>query len=182
MKKISITLLLIATLFAGFTGCKEVSKLTQVRLPYSTQFTIPEIPVIMNSPIPVVSPAIPTNIETTLEGLGFKMDLVERIEIEKFDMELNAPADGDLNFFNTIQIYIEAEGLEKVLLAEKTVEESASKLSKVSLDCKNINLLDYFKNPEITLSATVTTDKLVTREHTIDAKSVFMVDVKVLGL
>ncbi len=181
MKKISL-LLLSMVLLIGITGCKKISKLTQVRIPYSTQITVPGNLPILQTPMPIATPAIPTNTESTLKNMGYNLDMVERIEIEKFDLELNTPEDGDLNFFNTIQVYIKADGLEEVLLAEKAVPESETKLTKVTLDCENTDLLEYFKKPEFTLRAMVSTDRIVTQEHIIDVKSVFMVDVKFLGL
>lgn len=183
MKKISSIFILTLTILFVFTGCKEAaSKLTQIRIPYSTQFTLPANLPIINTPYPVAAPTIPINTEATLKAMGYKMDLVERFEIEKIEMELNSPDDGDLNFFKSIQIFIEAPGLDRVLIAEKTIPDSETKLTKIDLDCKKINLLEYFKKDEITLSASLTTDQVIMREHVIDAKLGFMVDVKVLGL
>lgn len=182
MKKISITVVLITTFLIVFLGCKEASKQTQTTIPYSTKFTVPNDLPEINTPYPIVSLTIPTNTETTLQNKGYKLNMVERIELEKINLVLNSPTDGDLGFFRAIQIYAEADGLEKVLLAEKTIENSTKKLTEISLDCKKINLLGFFKQPEIMLTALVTTDQKVTHEYTIDVISVCMADIKVFGL
>lgn len=186
MKK-NFLLFLSIILLIGISGCNKVSEITEelkevkipVKIPYSTQLTLPDSLPILENPIPIATPS--TDTESALKNLGHNLNKVERIEIEKFDLVLNAPEGGDLNFFNTIQIFIVAEGLDEVLLAEKTVPESEAQLAQISLDCKNTDILAYFKKPEFTLRALVTTDRVVTEKYVIDAKSVFRVDVKILG-
>lgn len=185
MKKISLLILLIASIFIGFTECKQMSRFSHLTIPLSntSQFPIPGNLPIINTPYSIASlPATITDIEAALTERGYKVEMVERVEVQSLDLVLHTPEDGDLSFFKTIQVYIEADGLEKVLLAEKTILESTTRLTEISLDCKKINLSDYLQKEGVKLSADITTKQEVIREHVIDVNSELKIDVKVLDL
>lgn len=165
-----------------FSGCKKASDLTKVRMPYSTQITVPDQLPLVNIPYPFSTPPIPTKTETVLKNEGYNLSLVEKIYLDKLDLVLNSPSGGNIDFLKTIKIYIEADGLPKTLIAQKDVPDSPTNITKVSLDCIQTDLLEYFKKSEVIISSEVTTDKTVFGEHKIDINSVFLIDVNVLGL
>ncbi|VBB46905.1 conserved hypothetical protein [uncultured Paludibacter sp.] len=174
----------IFALFAiGLTGCKELSKLTIIKLPYSVEIVIPDNLPILASPTPIETPEVQTNTETSLGNQGYNLNMVEKVSLEKFELVIKSPSDGDLNFFKSIKIYIAAEGLPETLVAEKDVPDSdGTRLTTITLNCKDVDLKDYFLKDKITFKTTVTTDAIVSPEYKLDAKSVFAVDLDVLGL
>lgn len=185
MRKISLVILLITSIIIGFTECKQMSRFSHLTIPFSntSQFTIPDNLPIIKTPYPITSlPASITDIEAALTDMGYKVEMVEKIEVQSLDLVLNTPEDGDLSFFETIHVYIEADGLEKVLLADKTIPESTTRLTEISLDCKKINLADYLQKEGVNLSADITTKQEVIGEHVIDVNSELKADVKVLDL
>ncbi|MHB9055501.1 MAG: hypothetical protein ACYC2P_05025 [Paludibacteraceae bacterium] len=180
MKKKSL-IAIIALVFI-FTGCKKASELTQIRMPYTSQVTIPDQTPVLNIPYPVSTPPITTNTESVIQNSGSNINLVDRIYLEKLDLVLNKPSGGNLDFLDNIKIYIEADGLAKTLIAQKAVPKSPTNVTTISLDCIDVDLLEYFKKSEVKITSEITTDGVVVGEHVIDIKSVFMIDLNILGL
>lgn len=179
-KSFGIALLVLVVVFTN--GCKKASELTQIRMPCTAQITVPDQVPIIGTPYPFSTPPIPTKTETVLKNEGYNLNLVEKISLEKLDLVLNSPSGGNLDFLNTIKIYIEADGLPKVLMAQKVVPGSPTNITSVSLDCEDVDLKEYFKKSEVKITSEVTIDKTVFGEHVIDINSVFLIDVNILGL
>lgn len=176
------TLFLIPILLFILNGCEKLSKLTQITVPYSSQITVPASTNLITVPYPFSTPPITTNTETTMKNNGFTMSLIQKVSLKKIDIVLNSPSDGNLDYLNEIKIYIEADGLQKTLIAQKNVPSSPSGLTNLSLDCVDTDLKDFFKKDSFKITTEITTDKIIVKDQKIDINCNFMIDVNVLGL
>lgn len=177
MKNLSyIPVLFIATIFFS---CKKVDKLTQFEMEYNETFVIPST-VGIDLPFNVMSPDITTNSQSTFEVNDTKKDLIEQIMLTQLDLTLTGPSNSDFSFLNEVRIYISAEGLDEVELASKTdIPDNIGK--ELSLDPSGADFQEYIKQDQFDLRLYTVTDQIITSDHTLDMKSVFFVDAKVLG-
>lgn len=171
-------LMLILAFIITSQGCDKLKKLTQFRVNYSTDFSIPSS-IIVNVPISLPSPDINTNSSQTFANNNTSAELIESVKLEEMKLTISSPAGEDFSFLKDIQIYLSADNLPEILIAEKLNINSTS--SELFLDIKNQELKEYLKKDKIVLRSKAVTDEIITQTIQIKADSRFFVDAKILG-
>jgi len=161
-------------------SCEKLSELTQFDLTYHTEVTIPaSIPV--NVPFDIVTPEITTNIEEEFESYNTHKDLIEEIALKELELTITDPADADFDFLNSIEVSIEADDLpEKTIAWKDNIPEDG--LKSLTLDVSGEDIKDYLFADSFKLKISTKTDQVLSEDVTIDVKTVFHVDAKILGL
>ncbi len=181
MRKKGLIILLLAGMSTLFS-CKQIDKLTQFDLDYTTNVTIKSAAIInLNTPFNFYTPAIKTNSNSELEVNDSRKDLVEQIKVKSLKMKVTSPAGGNFDFLKSIKIYISAEDLEEKLIAWKTdLKDDGS--TTITLDTSDDNLKDYILKDSFKLRTETVTDQILTQDTDIEIDAVFWVDAKILGV
>jgi len=177
MKKLT---LLISIIMLTYGSCKEIDKLTHFNMDYSSEITI-EPTFIIDLPINIWTPDIPTNSETTFENNDTRTDLIEKIILTHLNMTITSPSTQSFNFLKTIEVYIDAEGLDEKKMAW-LVEIPKTGLKTITLEITDDDLKDYIKKDEYKLRTHTVTRELISTSTDIEIKSSFFVDANILGI
>ncbi len=176
MKKLMIPIILTIIVLSA---CKEVDKLTQFHFNINNEFKIPGSPIA--SPIDIITPPLATETETIFEQNNTSADLIESISLSEMILSINSPASGDFSFLNDVEIYLNADGLDEVLIAEiHDIPDNVG--DSLIMETTGADLREYLIQPEISLRLKTVTDKITTQEYTIQSMLRFFVDAKILGV
>lgn len=162
------------------TACDSLDELTMFSLDYTTQYTI-ESSTGLSLPFSVFTPEVTTNAESQFENNDTRRDLIESIILTDLTLTITTPEEGNFNFLNQIEIFIQTEDLPELLIASKTdIPENGS--TQLMLDATGDELKEYIKKDSYTLKVTSVTDGTINSDHIIDINTVFAVDAKILEL
>ena len=163
-----------------FTACDKIDELTKFDMEYSQRATIPSSTGI-NLPFDVFTPEMETNSESTFAVNDTRKDLIEEIKLTDLELVMISPEEADFSFLNYIEVYISADGLEEILIANlDEVPEDAGNV--ITLDTSDTDLKEYIKKDEFSLRLNTVTDELMSTDHELEVNSTFFVDAKILGL
>lgn len=163
-----------------FTACDKIDELTKFDMEYSQRATIPSSTGI-NLPFDVFTPEMETNSESTFAVNDTRKDLIEEIKLTDLELVIISPEEADFSFLNSIEVYISADGLEEILIANlDEVPEDAGNV--ITLDTSDTDLKEYIKKDEFSLRLNTVTDELMSTDHELEVNSTFFVDAKILGL
>ncbi|MGB2761090.1 hypothetical protein [Maribacter stanieri] len=163
-----------------FTACDKIDELTKFDMEYSQRATIPSSTGI-NLPFDVFTPEMETNSESTFAVNDTRKDLIEEIKLTDLELVMISPEEADFSFLNSIEVYISADGLEEILIANlDEVPEDAGNV--ITLDTSDTDLKEYIKKDEFSLRLNTVTDELMSTDHELEVNSTFFVDAKILGL
>ncbi len=178
--------LIIATLAILTASCSLIDKLddlTKFDLPYDTSFSIEasvELPLPAGKELSIPTPPVSTNSETQFEVNKTAKNLIEEIKLKELSLTVTAPEDGNFDFITSIDLYINAEGLDELKIASATDIPKGS--SVIDLTVEDVDLTPYITGNEISFKATTVTGEVVTQSIDINLHSVFHVDAKILGI
>jgi hypothetical protein len=176
MKRIMILFLMVFAL----SQCDQLNELTKFDVDYNTSITISSSDGI-NVPFEIATPEITTNSESEFAMNDTRVDLVQEITLSHLTMVITSPANGNFDFLNAIEIYIDAEGLgEKKVAWKDDIPETIGDV--LELETSDIDLKEYIKKDAFKLRVKTTTDKLISEDNDIEIQSVFRVDAKILGI
>lgn len=173
-------MLLVALVAFLFSACDQVDKLTQFKLDYTTEATIPgtaglNVPIVMNTPDRT------TNSEQQFSINDTRKDMIEEIYLDEVTLTLKSPSGEDFSFLEEITIFIKADGLpEKELATKKPVPANTGNV--LTLDVSRVDAQEYIKQEEFSLRVEATVDEVIQQDHTFDIYTRFFVDAKVLGV
>jgi hypothetical protein len=174
----NVLVIMLAVLALG--SCKKLKQLTVFEAKYDVDLVIPANSLI-NIPISVLSPDMNTNIKETVEANDSRIDKLESVKIKSITLLVTSPSGKTFSFLKDAEIYLGADGMPEVLIAVKqNIPNSVG--SELQLDVTDTELLNYIKKDKITFRANVTTDEVLTQNVNIKAKTVFLLDAKILGL
>ena len=163
-----------------FNACDKIDELTKFDMEYSQRATIPSSTGI-NLPFDVFTPEMETNSESTFAVNDTRKDLIEEIKLTDLELVMISPEEADFSFLNSIEVYISADGLEEILIANlDEVPEDAGNV--ITLDTSDTDLKEYIKKDEFSLRLNTVTDELMSTDHELEVNSTFFVDAKILGL
>ena len=162
-----------------FIACDKVDELTKFNLEYDSSVTIPASAGV-DLPFDVFTPEMETNSESQFEVNDTRKDLIEEIKLTELQLTVASPEGEDFSFLNSIEVYISAEGLEEIKIAEEQVAEDAGNV--LDVDVLDRDLKEYIKKDNFNLRLNTVTDEVLKSNHEIDVKSTFFVDAKILGL
>lgn len=176
MKRIMILFLMVFAL----SQCDQLNELTKFDVDYDTSITVSSS-LGINVPFEIATPEITTNSESEFAMNDTRVDLVQEITLSHLTMVITSPANGNFDFLNAIEIYIDADGLsEKKVAWKDNIPETIGDV--LELETSDIDLKEYIKKDAFQLRVKTTTDKLISEDHNIEIQSVFRVDAKILGI
>lgn len=173
---------LFAVMLFAFTliSCDSLSKFTQFEMPFTSSVTISKSTPI-NLPFNLPTPEIKTNSSTFFSTNNINTDLIDAIYLKKLDLTVTSPTNGNFNFLKSIEVYIAADSLPDTKIASlNNIPNNAA--MPLSLTVEQEDLKQFIMKDKFSLKVKTTTDEILTSDHEIDIKSVFRIDVKVLGL
>lgn len=170
----------IFVLFIIIAACDKVDELTKFNVEYISSVTIPSSTVI-DLPLEVFTPDMETNSDSEFEVNDTRKDLIEEIKLTELVLKITSPDNADFSFLESLDVYIFAEGLDEMKIASKEVIDTNAG-DTLDLDVLDIDLKEYIKKDKFNLRINTVTDEAITSEHTIDVKSTFFVDAKILGI
>ncbi len=170
----------VLVLLLTFCSCDKVDELTKFDIDYDTSVVIASAANI-NLPFDVVTPDVETNSESEFAVNDTRKDLIEEIKLKSLRLELASPEDADFSFLESVEIFISAEDLPELQVAS-IVEVPMDAGTVIELDTSDDDLKDYIKKDRFSLRLNTVTDEVLTEDHTIDVKSIFFVDAKILGI
>lgn len=144
MKKIAIFSFMVA--FIGFClSCKkkEVDKLTEFDINYSTNLTIPSASIAINSPttsVEFVTPNVPTQQSAKFSAEGTTKSLIDEIKMTKFDISVSGSG-ATLDFLKSMTVYIKAANVGEQVIASKSSFPAGATFA--SMDLQNVNIKNY---------------------------------------
>lgn len=175
MKKLFLTLILIATVFCS---CEELGKLTQFTLPLSTKVTVPKV--LVAGALDISTPVIVTKIDSFMIKNNIEESSIQKITLKSLDLKVNTPIGANFNFLKTINIYL-VDGATKVKVASLSpVPENAS--TSISLNVESVDLKQYILKDSFVLKFEVESDATTSTETEVEVSPKFAIDLKVLGM
>ncbi len=177
---LKFTSLLFFIAIAAFS-CKNLLEdlPTTFKIPYTTTFTIPANTTI-NIPINISTPDIITNSASTFETNKTSTDLIKKVSLSIFDLEIINPTTGNFNFLKDITVYISADGVSEQKIASK-LNMANDNVKKISLELSAIDLKQYLIKDKIKLRVEATTDELITQDYQLKTDMELTVDANILN-
>jgi len=172
--------LLLIAIIITYGSCKEIDKLTHFNMDYTSNITI-ESTFFIDIPFDIWTPDIPTNSETTFENNDTRTDLIEEITLTNLSMNITSPNTQTFDFLKTIEVYIDAEGIDEKKIAW-LIDIPQTGLTTIILEITDDDLKDYIKKDEYKLRTHTVTRQLISKSTDIEIKSSFFVDAKILGI
>ena len=177
MKKFLLSLFIT---FAIITSCSVIDELTKFDLDYQTNYSVSSTTLI-NTPFSLDTPDVSTESESSFESNNTQKDLIESIKLKTIKMTIDSPEDGDFNFLKEIYVYINADGIEEIEIANSIDLENTNS-SVIELDVLDQELKEYIKEDSFNLRIRTTTDETINETHNIIIDTKFRVDAKILGV
>ncbi|MBI1184367.1 hypothetical protein GC194_08855 [bacterium] len=165
-------------IFSGSCGDK-LHKYTQFTIDYSSSFVVPSNSG-LSLPLDFYTPETETNSEQEFAVNNTRKDLLEKVNVKSIKLKITSPDGQTFGFLNDVYIYLKADGLDEVLVAQR--ENIPSDVgSTLDLNVMDQDLQEYIKKDKFTLRAKTITDKVTNRDVAIQINTQFFVDAKVLG-
>jgi hypothetical protein len=173
--------LLLLVLITGFINCDKIDRLfTHFEIQNESEFTVASTTII-NSPISFDTPDVTTNSSSEFSNNNTNADLVESVKLKSLILSIISPSDADFNFLKSVRIYISADGLEEVELANLEDIENDN-LSILNMNTTGVELREYVKRDSYSLRVSTITDETIAQDHQIKANAIFNVDAEILGI
>ena len=169
-------------LFAlSISSCKKFDKKTQFDITIENEVEIPSI-IGVNLPFNLPTTSINTEINQQLELKNKKKKKIEKIYLTDLELIVLSPSGKNLNFLKGIKVYLSADGLDEILVAEaEDLPNTNSQDLKIPTH-SDLDLTNYVKKDTVNLRVEVTTDETIFQKVKLNVKSTFWVDAKVLGI
>ena len=166
--------------FIMLLSCDKLDELTKFDIEYKSNVTIPSTTGI-DLPFDVLTPDMETNSDSEFEVNDTRKDLIEDIRLTELILKITSPDDADFSFLESIVIYISADDLDEIKIAEE-VEVNPNTGITLDVDVIDVDLQEYIKKDKFKLRLETVTDEAINRDHEIEVNSTFFVDAKILGL
>ncbi|MBU2937991.1 hypothetical protein KO494_00425 [Lacinutrix sp. C3R15] len=177
MKK---NLLVLCCAFALLFSCNVVDDLTKFDLDYQTNYSIPPTTLI-NSPFNILTPDVTTESESSFENNDTRKDLIESIKLKTIKLTIDTPESGNFNFLKEVHVYIDAEDIEEVEIANIYDLENTNSQT-LDLDINDQELKEYIKKDRFNLRIQTITDETISETYDIIIDTKFRVDAEILGV
>ncbi len=175
MKKLLILLMLFSF---NLFSCEKIDNLTQFHINYDINLYVPDsLPVDTLVHLEQSSIAI---LPEDFEANTTTKDLLEKVELTEVKIKIN-DSTANFDFLTDIELYIEATDLPKVRIAwSNDIADGIG--DELELETLNDNIMDYFKQDKISISADIKADQELSKTIPVNIYFDFLVDAKILGL
>ena len=160
------------------SSCKKVNELLTFQVGYTSKVTFTPSSAI-NLPFDLFTPDITTNSETEFSSRKTNKDLIDKITVTEMKLTITSPSDQRFDFLSSVEVYIRADGLGELKVAESTnIPDNIGNV--LTLTVAGNDLAPYVKKDKFTLRVKTVSDKTVSRQVNVDITSQFEVKAKVL--
>lgn len=172
-------ILLVTGLFVLIlSACEKLNDLTSFNLDAQTSFTIPGAQTGIGEILSIPRMQVQTSSEQTFKNNNTRADLVKEVYLNKLNLTITAPEQGNFDFLDDIKIYIKAEGEEEVLLASRqNIPEEG--ITQLELETSGAELSPYIKAESYSLRTDATTDKVIDYDMEVQVDMTFRVTARV---
>ncbi len=178
MKK-TINFITICSIIAFGLSCKkkDIDKLTEFDINYSTNLTIPSASITVTTPTTSVefnTPNVPTQQSTKFNAEGTAQSLIDEIKMTKFDLSVLGSG-ANLDFLKSITVYIRAANVGEQIIATKA--NIPAGLTSISVDLQDVNIKNYIFQDNIQFrvlaifDASAATDQTLKMDETVRVKA-----------
>lgn len=179
MNRLSLLFVLLTVVFSS-SSCEKIDEWTHFTKSFDEDFTMPAIPVIIDTPIPIPY-VVETNSADTFEQYNTSPDLIEEVNLTEASLQIVMPNDASFSFLKSVKFYLEADGLKKVLIASKE-NVPVDVGQTLDLEIVEQDLSAFLVKEEITIILEVATDEVVAQEIDMKLHVSFLIDAKILGV
>ena len=169
MRKLFMLLVCLPILLVN---CKKDLVAVNFKMNFDTDFTI-ESGSLVDIPFNIFTPDVTTNSEAQFEENDTRKDKVTEIKLNFLDLEITNPGSATFSFLKHIYIYINADGLDEVLLASK--ENIDNNTRTLILDIEDVNFAEHIKKDKFTLRVKTVTDQVLGQDVDVHADMQFAV-------
>jgi hypothetical protein len=169
--------------FIGFSlSCKkkEVDKLTEFDINYTTNLTIPSASITVTTPttsVEFTTPNVPTQQSTKFSAEGTAQSLISEIKMTKFNMSVLGSG-ANLNFLKSLTIYIKAANVGEQMIATKSSIPAG--ITSISMDMQDVNIKNYVFQDNIQFrvlaifDASASSDQILKMDETVHVKATLL--------
>ena len=145
-----LVLLLLVIILIPAESCRKIRDLANINIniPYSTQVTIPAVyedgvPIPFGGVNASIGPvAIATNSKQYIQEYNTSPDKILHVKLKQLSLKLLSPEGETLDFFDTVRVYISAEGQPEFLAAYYFGRPNGQ--DSIAMVCSDMNLKSYF--------------------------------------
>jgi hypothetical protein len=168
MKK--TTMLLTGVLALILISCADIS----FDIEYTSQATIPSTGITIDTPFTIDTPPVETSSSSEYQANKQYIEQVQNVSPKQIVLTITAPDGETFSFLKSVAVYIDAEGLDQTLIAEKN-EVADDVGGTLELSTSDANLAPFIKKDAFTISVTVTTDEVISQDIDVDVNTIMSV-------
>ncbi|HHB52757.1 MAG TPA: hypothetical protein ENK75_06970 [Saprospiraceae bacterium] len=169
-KKIILALSFIAFIFSSCHLDEKIS----FDLTFDSEANIPSS-IGINIPFEIPIPPITTNINNELSSKNSKKEYLNTAKLKEINIKAIDPNDQDFGFLKKLEIYISADGLPELKIAEK-LDIPVGNGPELSLDVySNLDLANYIKKDQFNLRVRATSRKILLHSVKININTIVSV-------
>lgn len=139
---------------AGIYSCEKtketINEATEFNIDYSTSLSIPSTSVSVSVPADFTTPEISTQSVSKFASEKTTQDLIDEIKLTRFN--ISNPS-GNLDFLDSVSIYIKTGSLGDILVATKSKIPKGT--TQVVADMKDVNIKTHISKEKIQFRVTV---------------------------
>ncbi len=171
MKNYHVVLILLSFLFLN--SCHLDEKIA-FNIDFNNEAKIPSI-IGVNIPIEIPIPAITTNISKELSTNNSKIEYLNTAFLKELIITSKDPSDQDLDFIKNIELFIKADSLEEIKIAEKlNIGDDIN--TELNMDVfGDKDLSDYIKKDKFELKIRSTSRKILLHSVKVNIYTKFKV-------
>jgi len=162
------------------TNCKLIDGWTQFEVDYFSTVKLPQ-DLDINKSEDVYPSEIEANLKAKVEGEGSSMDKIESVELTDLNLRITSPTGKDFKFLNSVELYMNAEGLEEIKVAWLD-NVPATIADAMSLNTSSADLTDYLVEDVVTLRLNTVLNQGISQDYQIGIDVTFLIDAKILGI
>ena len=184
MRKNIIHFFLLSFVILNFS-CKkkEVDKLTEFDISYTTNLTIPSASMTISSSsvspttVEFTTPNVPTQQSTKFSAEGTAQSLIDQIKMTKYNISVSGTG-SNLDFLKALTIYIKASSVGEQIIATKT--NIPTGITAISMDLQDVNIKDYIFQDNVQFRVVATFDATAASDQTLKMDETVHVNAKLL--
>jgi len=158
MKRIGLLFFVAVSLLFSFS-CKkqkeDINKATEFTMNYSNEVSMPGTTLVATQSMDVTTPEFPTNSKNKFADENTAEALIEDVFLSK--LTISNKSGGNLDFLNSIDMYIKATGLSDVKVAFKTQIPKGATAVDLDVTKNDIKQFIFKDNIQFRIVANVTT-------------------------
>lgn len=139
---------------AGICSCEKtkdtINEATEFNIDYSTSLSIPSTSVSVSVPADFTTPEISTQSVSKFASEKTTQDLIDEIKLTRFN--ISNPS-GNLDFLDSVSIYIKTGSVGDILVATKSKIPKGT--AQVVADMKDVNIKTHISKEKIQFRVTV---------------------------